>query len=388
MYALVIGADSETVHAIKTARRQGMKVLAFDGNKDAVGLRYADESFIVDIRNPKNIYTVIDAKGIYPKEMVVVPVPIGRYLISTGSVNDKYRLVGTGRETADICTDKWLFHQTLQNAGLRNISCRMLAGRKIRKEYPVYPVIVKPRYGSGSRQVCKISDAAEWKRFSDEIPLDEDFIIEDSVEGTEYGIDGMVFHGAFYLILVRKKIITPPPYRQCVGYISVNHRKENDPLLTKVGLFMRKLVKVIKLENGILHADIIDNGKNLFVIEMSARPSGHWLHDLFTPLVTGVDMVSEFLKFVSSGESHLSVENSDKIYMIRYFDMETDVVRIPDREEMLKKYSLVEYECSLKMGHMDKVRDSSLMGRGFFIVKGDDEKSVYKVADNVRKEFF
>lgn len=387
MYALVIGANGETVHDIKAAQRQGMKVLAFDGNQNAEGLRYANESFVVDIRNPENIYAVIDAKGIHPEEMVVVPVPIGRYLTSAGSVNDHYQLVGTGRKTADICTDKWLFHQTLHREGLRNIDCRILERGSVREWYQSFPVIVKPRFGSGSRKVCKISDAAGWKGFSDEMPFDEDFMIEDAVDGTEYGIDGMVFHGTFHLVLVRKKIMTPPPYRQCVGYLSVNRKKENGCLLTKIEQFMRKLVKTIELENGILHADLIDDGKNLFVIEMSARPSGHWLHDVFTPLVTGVDMVSQFLKFASTGESHVVAANAEQVFMIRYFDMETDVVRIPDREEMLKKYPLVEYECSLKIGHMDPVRDDALMGRGFFIVKGDDEKAVCEVAAQVRKEF-
>ena len=248
MYALVIGASDETIHAIKTARNQGMKVLAFDGNKDAGGLKYADESFAVDIRNPENIYAVIDAKGIRPEEMVVVPVPIGRYLISTGSVNDHYNLVGAGRETTDICTDKWLFHQTLRNAELRNINCSLLKkGEKIRKAPLPYPIIVKPRYGAGSHQVYKISNAIEWQKFSDEMPLEEDFIIEDAVDGTEYGIDGMVLNGKFQLVLARKKLITPLPYRQCVGYISVNENKENSSLLARLTKFMIQLVKTIKL---------------------------------------------------------------------------------------------------------------------------------------------
>ncbi|QCU00568.1 hypothetical protein FFA43_07975 [Campylobacter hyointestinalis subsp. hyointestinalis] len=53
--ALVIGASSESVFAISEAKKAGLKVVAFDGDKDATGLKLADVSFVVDIRDPKNI---------------------------------------------------------------------------------------------------------------------------------------------------------------------------------------------------------------------------------------------------------------------------------------------------------------------------------------------
>lgn len=388
MYALVIGASSESVYAINRARSYGMKVLAFDGDKGAEGLKYADESFVVDIRDPEKIYSIIDRKRIHPEEMVVLPVPIGRYLISAGSLNDHYNLIGVRKETADICTDKWLFHQKLHHAGLRDINCNLITAGKTEKINPQFPGIIKPRYGAGSRSVQMLSNAGEWKKFADMMPFEEDFVMEDLVSGTEYGIDGMVLNGKFMFILARKKIITPPPYRQCVGYLSVNVNDENSILLSRLSGFMCKLVKTIKMNNGILHADIIDDGEKTFVIEMSARPSGHRLHDEFTPLVTGVDMISEFLKFVISGENHVSANTPDQVFLIRYFDMESDIVKIPEREEMIKKYSLIKYECNLKPGCMDKVKDDhSLMKRGFFIVKGDSESSVCKTAGSLLKEY-
>ncbi|RAZ49834.1 hypothetical protein [Campylobacter hyointestinalis] len=53
--ALVIGASSESVFAISEAKKAGLKVVAFDGDKDATGLKFADVSYVVDIRDPKNI---------------------------------------------------------------------------------------------------------------------------------------------------------------------------------------------------------------------------------------------------------------------------------------------------------------------------------------------
>lgn len=388
MYAIVIGASKESVYAMKQAQKRGMKVLAFDGDKDAEGLQYAEEAYVVDIRNPENIYKILDEKKITPEEMLVLPVPIGRYLISTGSVNDHYDLPGVRRETTEICTDKWLFHEVLSKAGLRNIWCKLLKEEERAGEPVSYPFIVKPRYGAGSRQVLSISNEEEWQAFANDMPFSEDFILEDMVEGTEYGMDGMVVNGEFHLILARKKLITPPPYRQCVGYISVTPNKENEEFLMRLQTFMQRLTETIKLQNGIVHADLMVNHKETFVIEMSARPSGHRLHDLFTPMVTGVDMINEFINLALKEDIRLEAANTDKVYMIRYFDIEKEVKRIPERTELYATYPLLSYACNLQPGKVDIVKDGhTLMERGYFIVEGETEQEVCKIADDILREF-
>lgn len=110
--ALVIGASSESVFAINEAKKAGLKVVAFDGNKDAIGLKLADVSYVVDIRDPKNIIEKLIG-GYEP--ITILPVPIGRYLITTGSINDYYKLDGVSYKAADLCTDKLLFHKKLRN---------------------------------------------------------------------------------------------------------------------------------------------------------------------------------------------------------------------------------------------------------------------------------
>ena len=51
MIAGVIGASNEAIHTIEEAKKQGVKVIAFDGNPDAEGLRAADKAVVMDITN-------------------------------------------------------------------------------------------------------------------------------------------------------------------------------------------------------------------------------------------------------------------------------------------------------------------------------------------------
>lgn len=417
MNGIVIGASGESIHAITQAKELGLHVIAFDGDKNAQGLSIADEAYVVDIKEPENIYAVIDKKNKINKEnrknkenisqenisqniqnMVVIPVPIGRYLISTGSFNEHYGLLGPKRQTTEICTDKWLFHQTLSEQKLRNIKCTLIKAGQKQYEQDSFPVIVKPRFGAGSREVRQISSSSEWKEVK--LPFDEDFIIEDAVQGTEYGIDGMVINGKFHLVLIRKKINTPLPYRQCVGYVSA----QNDV----IPQYMEKLITAIRLDDGILHADLIyDEATGPFVIEMSARPSGHRLHDIFTPLVTGVDMVREYLKYAMTGNFNIpasksksasnsiltststSKQNQDSVFMIRYFDIEREIKRIPSEDYLFSKYpALMKYECNMQKGDIAKIVDGhSLMDRGFFILKGKSEEALCNTANNILSEY-
>ena len=44
MYAIVIGATNEAIHAIKQAQSLNMKVPAFNNDKNAAGLAYINEA--------------------------------------------------------------------------------------------------------------------------------------------------------------------------------------------------------------------------------------------------------------------------------------------------------------------------------------------------------
>ena len=105
--ALLIGASSESLIAIAHAKKLGLKVVAFDINPAAPGLKEADISYNEDIVNPNKIIAILERDGLIPA--VILPVPIGRCLNTIGALNDYYKLNSFSFEMADICTDKLKF---------------------------------------------------------------------------------------------------------------------------------------------------------------------------------------------------------------------------------------------------------------------------------------
>ena len=394
MRAAVIGASSESIYAIKKAKELGLDVIALDGNKDAPGLKEADSSFVVDIRDSKKVEDILKDN----KPDVVLPVPIGRYLTTTGKINDKFGLCGVSYDAANKCTDKYEFHKLLHEKGLRNVELYLIpAGSDdtLADELnEIYPVVVKPRCGSGSRGVEIFNTRKELQeKFLKGEPYDEDYIVESCVSGPEYGVDGVFVVGDFILILLRGKKNTPAPYRECVGYYSVIETDKNKEFFTKVKNLMNEVGKVIGFVNNIVHADIIrDSSDNPFIIETSARPSGHNLHNLFTPMASGVDEVTEFIKMaVPELKMPYSFKPSvHKNTLIKYFDFENvRINNVPDEKLLFEKYPLKAYCCNLKKGmYLGKVTNgASIMGRGFFILEASTTFELDGYSDAILNEF-
>lgn len=332
MICLVIGASEESIHAICLAKKYGLEVWAYDNNPNAKGFDFADKSFVCDIN--KIDYIINTLHGAKPK--LILPVPIGRALVSIGKLNDYWNLLGVRENIANILTDKYQFHMILNNYGLRDISCYLINGDQEIKEnsFKEFPYILKPRFGSGSRNVCKIYNMLELKSAIMNINFDEDYVLEKAVEGIEFGVDGSYDNGQFNLILLRKKVITSPPAQQCIAYLSENY---DLTILSNIKDIFQKLGTALNLIDGIMHADIILNNENIFIIEMSLRPSGHYLHNIFTPHVTGIDMVEEFIKKCIGSPYNFKV-NYIKNSIIHFFNFENELInKIPTSEELIEK---------------------------------------------------
>ena len=385
----IIGASSESVYAINEAKARGIRTIAIDGNPSAPGLACADEGVAVDLRNTEAVYDFFEKNPVD----FLLPVPVGRILTTSGAVNDRFGLPGIGRKAAELATDKWEFHQALAVAGLRSAEA-VLVNKK--EDLAVlrdsaYPVVMKPRFGSGSRAVKVYRSFEELEEDTKDIDVyDEDYIVETCKPGTEYGVDAFIAGGEFHLILLREKLLTPEPYRQCVGYYALEQTEAAAALFDRIGTLLKGAVRVLGLDECLMHADIMDDGSEAFIIELSPRPSGHYLHNYFTRYATGFDMLSEYIDYATAraqGRDHkVSYTYNASSMLIRYFDLLEGIVeKLPAKEEIEKNENIVCYNCYMKEGdRLGKVIDgSSVMGRGFYVIKAPTLQEAMKVSRDI-----
>jgi len=396
--AAIIGASDEALHTIEKAHEYGLQVIALDGNPRAAGLKAADESIVVDISDEKTVIETLKKK----KPDFLLTVPIGRYLTATGAVNDALKLPGLSREMAVLCTDKFRFHERMQEAGLRQCRCYEWDGSRLkaagsnvweekedflRAPALAFPAILKPRYGSGSRGIRMVFDREGLEAALLE-PLGEPYVLEECIAGEEYGVDGAVTEDGFQMVLLRRKENTPPPARQAVGYFAVPPREE---FWRQVKGYMAEAVRCLGLRECLLHADIIKSGRGPFAIELSARPSGHNLHNLFTPLCTGVDMAGEYIKY-RMGLAYDFAPRSTRAMMIHYFDLQGKVSHVPDEEQIGRalEAKLLAWQCNIREGEeLGEASDGhSLMGRGYFVLEGGNDSFLREQGEKVKALFW
>lgn len=384
----VIGASSEAIHAIKTAQDMGIYVVALDGNSNAEGLEQADKVYVVDINNIGAVTEILMKE----KVSFIIPVPIGRCLSVIGAINTLLNLPGIQQHPAEICTDKLEFHRRLKDAGLRNIEAYVLDKDQIASVQEMnLPVIIKPRYGSGNHGVTMISSLKELHQEIDRImPLEEEYICETAVTGQEYGLDGVVIDGELHVILLRKKVITDPPMRQCVGYYTVPKDKDKLKLYGKIEEYLSKVVQELGLDHSIIHGDIMVNAENIFLIEISGRPSGHHLHDILVPLATNVDLIKEYLNYILGMEYNV-VQHQIKHMALHFWNFENGYIeKVPNLEALQKEPSInmIDYQCHILEGsYLDIIRDDTVLDRGYFIVEGDSIEDIERQCNTILDNF-
>ena len=276
--------------------------------------------------------------------------------------------------------------------------------KKAEEEFS-FPAILKPRYGSGSRGIFFLNSLEELRAALEELAgengekdagipaaCEEDYVLEEAVPGAEYGVDAALDEKKYCQILLRRKLLTPPPARQAVGYFSVTGGEEWEArLISLVRDYLERVTAVLELQDCLLHADLMVLGERIFVIELSARPSGHHLHDLFTPMATGVDMAEAYIRS-QCGLPYTYEPKETRRLLIRYFALPEGVVKsVPEKEELAlpEGIRLRVWDCEIRPGdRLERVTTGhSVMGRGYFILEGDTDEGLEAAADGVLGKF-
>ena len=209
-------------------------------------------------------------------------------------------------EFIQICNDKWETFRFLRDNGFPapqtylelKESLRAIDQNKLR-----YPVIVKPRWGMGSIGVYQADNADELKvfyektkstimksylKYESELKIEESVIIQEKIEGQEYGLD--VFNdleGKYKNTCVKKKIAMRSGETDCALTV-------DKPDLKQLGERIAGLSHHI----GNLDIDVFETDTGYHVLDMNARFGGGYPFSH----IAGVDMPQAIVNWLGGKE--------------------------------------------------------------------------------------
>jgi carbamoyl-phosphate synthase large subunit len=187
-----VGRRVELLQAFRAAaKRLGVKLrlIGSDTTATAPALKCADEQVLVPpASNDEYVAALLETVRRHRVDMLIPTIDTD--LVSISAHRAEFEDAGcipliADPEVINICRDKILTHQFLENHGIDTpitylpVSIRALSERR-------FPYFVKPRYGSASLLVHKADDETDLDYYLQKIP---DPIVQEFVEGLEHTLD-------------------------------------------------------------------------------------------------------------------------------------------------------------------------------------------------------
>ena len=136
--------------------------------------------------------------------------------------------------------------------------------------------VLKPIYGTASKSVIKINSFKENKAAVKKLMQDcsdQDLIIEEFVDGSEYALEGNLINSELNKIVIFDKPINyKEPYFEESIYIAPTEIP--DKTQKEIVNLIRKACKKLGLENGPVHVEFKIHKNEIFIIEINPRMIG------------------------------------------------------------------------------------------------------------------
>jgi biotin carboxylase len=393
---LCIGAGIEQLPSIQVAQKMGLRVIALDGNSKAVGLGVAEQGIVMDLRDTSKVIQLAKEFNI----RCVLPVPVGAILTTIGAVNDALGLWGISQRAATLCTDKILTRKVLAEAGLFTPKFAEVTDEESMlhaAEEIGYPVIVKPRFGSGSQGVFVAKEQTELIRWlpwhmeqRQKFKEAKKSLVESFIIGQEVGVDSIVVGNTYSNILIRDKEVTQLPFRLPFAYLAPTHLPV--VIQEKINEHLTRACIALGLNNCLLHADIlVDEHGKIVILDISGRPSGFNISAKMIPVVTGVESIRQAIQLSLGMQTDFSSNCYQKGAILRMLSAPTGrLVGITGIEKVRQIPGVAEVESFLEPGEIIQERRTGTIGYriGYLLTYGNTREEADRLWHTAANEIY
>ena len=299
---LILGAGVYQVPLIKAARNIGLYTIVMSIPGEYPGFALADKVIYEDTADAEAVLDIAKKEGISGICTTGTDVCIH----TVGVVNEALGLRGLGIEGSTIAGRKALMKDVYMEHGVNTARYRhVLLRTPIEGVARIcgkigYPVVFKAIDSSGSRGITRVDGPDGIEKAIESVKAvtrSDEYLIEENLDGEEYGAEAFVQDGKLEFMLLNGKYI----FKGATGVPVGHYAPYGTPDIEKRSREqLEKAVRAMKLNNCAVNVDFMRCGDTVYVLEIGARGGGTCLGELVS-LYYGYDYYEKMIR-VAMGE--------------------------------------------------------------------------------------
>lgn len=277
-------------------------------------------------------------------------------VLSAAFVAENLGLPGLSMKAAELIKNKYRVRKRLFENNVDDSSQAFEIGPdtdlEALKNELVYPVMVKPCDGSGSRGAARVDRPSELScaaKNAISASITHRAEIESFIEGKEYGAESIVIDSEPTVLSVMQKDMTAPPH-----YAEPGHSIPSGIAFEeKVRSTVKKALKALGVNFGAVNMDMIitEDGK-VFIVDIGARMGGNLIGSHIIPLGTGIDYLGALISAAVGDKADLGKKDVPTAVATKILALTPgEVVALPD-------FDAIEKEFDVKIVHHLSVGDT------------------------------
>jgi biotin carboxylase len=277
---MIMGAGIYQVPLIKKAKEMGIYTIVVSIPGNYPGFELADQ---VCYENTVDYEKVLE---IAEKEQIdgIVTAGTDVAVITIGKVCDAMHLSGISFEAAKIASNKMLMKRKYEEYGVRTARFREVSfsdDLDENTETLQFPMIFKAIDSSGSRGIVRVDTKEAFEEAREVVRAathKDTFLIEEFIEGEEFGAQSFVYRGEVQFILPHGDYVFHGDTGVPIGHFAPYDL--GDDVIEDMKVQLTGAVRAMGLDNCAINADFILKDGQTYVLELGGRSGATCLAEL------------------------------------------------------------------------------------------------------------
>lgn len=383
---LMLGGGYLQNFVIKKAKELGYYVYCLDANPNALGFEFADEYAVINIVDESACLDYARDK----KVDGVLTAATDFSVLTMSRIACELGLPGINYDSAKIIKNKAAVRRILFDAHADDTGysyeIHSTEEAESIKTKVIFPVMVKPCDGSGSRGASRVDYEGDFIKaceFAMNGSITHRAVAEPFVIGKEYGVESFVDNGVIHVLAVMQKDMTQPPYYAELGHAIPSGLTEE--METNVKTCVRNALIALGVNHGSVNMDLLIGEKgDVHIVDIGARMGGNLIGSHIIPCGTGIDYMGNMIKAAVRDATDFTPKFTKIPVATKLLALTPGVIgKLPDFEAISMIHG-VTIEHHLSVGDTINEYHTNLDGCGYVVATGLDELDAINKAREVK----